>query len=78
MPGWAPPSNLSELIRDKRVLRIKCEACGHTAEPDLRQLKRDLGMLGGYREDLSDLPRYLSCSMCGEKTVSYTTFAMPE
>lgn len=69
MPGWSKPTNLSGLLRDNYILRLTCKACGHWTEPDLIQLRADLTALGGYREDLSDLPRYLSCSQCGERSV---------
>lgn len=72
MPGWAPPSNLSELLRDNLGLQITCD-CGHSAAPDVAQLRADLARLGGWREELSELPRYLVCSNCGEREMTVET-----
>lgn len=61
--GWGPPSCLSHLLRDGLVLRVTC-GCGHTAEPDLLDLREAMWRRCGG-EELRDLPKVLRCSRCG-------------
>jgi len=69
--GWGPPTCLSHLIRDGLVLRIEC-ACGHTATPDILELREAMWRRCGG-EELADLPRVLRCSECGSRAVQIAT-----
>ena len=63
--GWGPPDCLSHVLRDGLRLRLVCR-CGHTAEPDLIELRSAMWRRCGS-ERLADLSAIMWCSQCGER-----------
>ena len=58
------PVSLADLIRDKKLLWVYCNDCGHERDIDPRTLplKPDLGV--------PFVERHLICSKCGSKKIS--------
>jgi hypothetical protein len=65
---WKPIDSLSALTREELRLRLTCSECGHTAEPDIDELRHQVKLRGGFWSKLTDLPTYLRCGECGSKT----------
>jgi len=75
--GWGPPDNVIALQRDGYGLRLTCQ-CGHSAEPDVTELRKALHKLAGWRYDLADLNRNLRCGQCGRKDFGYKVLPPPK
>jgi DNA-directed RNA polymerase subunit RPC12/RpoP len=69
--GWKAIERLSCLIREEKGLRLTCNECGHTAEPDVRTLRQQVTLRGGFWASLSELHKYIRCGQCGSKGFRY-------
>jgi hypothetical protein len=74
--GWKAIERRSCLIREDKRLRLTCNECGHTAEPDVPTLRQQMTLRGGFWAKLTKLHISIRCGRCGSKDFGYELLAL--